>query len=115
MEEKQTLGEKFLASSAINAYSFWVIIVLFPLVLAGVLSFIDKSRNPDSLFLASIAIGIVSISYIIRFYMVRNTTTLRLQILEARNREQVIYIILGGFWWWLITLVCSIAATLAFI
>lgn len=112
MEDKPTLGRKFLDSPAISAYGIWVIIFLFPLTLAGVIFLIDERRSPKSLILSSFAIGIIAASYIIRFYLVRNTESLRTKVLQAGNREQAIYIIIGGFWWWSITLICAIIAVI---
>lgn len=110
MEDKQPLGKVFLELSAIGAYGIWVILFLFPPVLAGVVFLIDESRSPDSLILSSIAIGIVAASYIFRFYLVRNKKSLRSKLLETNSREDAIKIISGGFWWWLVTLLCAIAA-----
>lgn len=110
MAGNNTLGEKFLQLSAINAYGIWIIVLLFPLILTGLTLLIDETRSTKSLVLAAIALGFVSASYILRFYLVRNTESLRSKVLRAVNREQAIYIIAGGFWWWLITLVCAIAA-----
>ena len=113
MANKQPLGRVFLELSAVSAYGIWVIIFLFPLVLAGTIYFIDESRSPNSLILAAIAIGIIAASYIFRFYLVRNTESLRSKVREANNREHAIKIISGGFWWWLITLICAIAAVIS--
>ncbi|NNE63821.1 MAG: hypothetical protein HKN34_07050 [Gammaproteobacteria bacterium] len=110
MEDNQTLGRKFLRLSAVNAYGIWIIIFLFPLILAGLVSVIDETRSTKSIMLSSIAIGIVAASYILRFYLVRNTESLRSKVLQAGNREQALKIITGGFWWWLVTLICAIAA-----
>ena len=88
-------------------------IFLFPLTLAGLMILIDERRSPKSLLLSSIAIGIIAASYILRFYLVRNTESLRFKILEAGNREQALQIIIGGFWWWLVTLICAIAAVIS--
>lgn len=110
MRTKQSLGRAFLELSALNAYGIWLILVLFPLVLAGMVSLIDERRSPGVLMLASIAIGIIAASYIIRFYLVRNTKTLRTEVLEADSREKALNIISGGLWWWLITLICAITA-----
>ncbi len=74
---------------------------------------IDERRSPKSLILASIAIGIIAASYILRFYLVRNTESLRLKILQAVNREEALKIITGGFWWWLITLTGAIAVVIS--
>lgn len=113
MEDKQHLGRVFLKLSAVSAYGIWVILFLFPLILAGVIFLIDEKRSPDSLILSSIAIGIIAASYIFRFYLVRNTESLRSKVIEADNREDAIKIISGGFWWWLITLTCAIAAAIS--
>lgn len=74
MEEKQPLGKTFLESSALSAYGIWVMISLFPLILAGIITLIDERRSPDSLLLSSIAIAVIAVSYIVRFYLLRNTT-----------------------------------------
>lgn len=113
MEDKQSLGRVFLALSAISAYGIWVMIFLFPLILAGVIHLIDERRSPESLILSSIAIGIIAASYILRFYLVRNTKMLRSKVLQADNRERALKIIIGGFWWWLITLSCAITAVIS--
>jgi glucan phosphoethanolaminetransferase (alkaline phosphatase superfamily) len=113
VEDKQSLGRVFLELSAISAYGIWVIIFLFPLTLAGVIFLIDERRSPKSLILSSIAIGIIAASYILRFYLVRNTESLRSKVLQADNREQALKIIVGGFWWWLITLISAIAAVIS--
>ena len=113
MEDKQSLGRNFLELSAISAYGIWVMIFLFPLTLAGILFFIDERRTPQSLILSSIAIGIIAASYILRFYLVRNTASLRSKVIEAEDREQALKIIIGGFWWWLITLICAITAVIS--
>jgi drug/metabolite transporter (DMT)-like permease len=113
VEDKQPLGKIFLESSAISAYGIWVIIFLFPLILAGIIFLIDERRSPKSLILSSIAIGIIAVSYILRFYLVRNTESLRSKFLQADNREQALKIIIGGFWWWLITLICAISAVIS--
>ena len=110
MRDEKSLGKKFLELSAINAYGIWIIIFIFPIVLAGIIFLIDESRSPDALVISSIAIGIVAASYIFRFYLVRNTESLRSKVLEAENREKTLRIISGGFWWWLITLACAITA-----
>ena len=112
MERKQSLGRVFLGLSAISAYGIWIMIFIFPLVLAGTITLIDERRSPDSLILSSIALGIISASYILRFYLVRNTKSLRTKVLRAGNREQTLLIIIGGVWWWLITLICSITAVI---
>jgi len=112
VEDKQSLGKVFLASSAISVYGIWVIIFLFPLILAGVTFLIDERRSPKPLILSSIAIGIIAVSYILRFYLVRNTESLRSKVLQAENRERAIYIIIGGIWWWLITLICAITVVI---
>jgi branched-subunit amino acid permease len=112
MQDRQTLGNTFLGLSAISAYGIWIMIFLFPLTLAGVMFLIDESRSPESLILSSIALGVIAASYIFRFYLVRNTESLRFKVLQADNREQALKIITGGFWWWLITLICAIAAVL---
>ena len=88
-------------------------IFLFPLILAGVIFLIDETRSPKSLIISSIAMGIIAASYILRFYLVRNTDPLRLKVLQAVNREEALKIITGGFWWWLITLTCAIAAVIS--
>lgn len=113
MKDEQNLGRKFLALSAINAYGIWIMIFSFPLVLAGLLFLIDERRSPESLILSSIAIGIIAVSYILRFYLVRNLKSLRSKLLQAGNREQALKIIIGGFWWWIVTLVCAIAAVIS--
>jgi ABC-type Fe3+-siderophore transport system permease subunit len=102
VQDKQPLGKTFLELPAINAYGIWIIIFLFPIVLAGVIILIDERRSPNALILSSIAIGIISASYIFRFYLVRNTESLRSKVLRAENREKTLKIISGGFWWWLI-------------
>ena len=108
METKPTLGRKFLDLSAISAYGIWVIIFFFPLTLAGLMFLIDERRSQKSLILSAFAIGIIAASYIFRFYLVRNTESLRTKVLQEVNREQAIYLIIGGFWWWTITLICAI-------
>jgi len=113
VEDKQPLGKIFLELSAVSAYGIWVILFLFFLILAGVNSLIDERRSPESLILSSIAIGIIATSYIFRFYLVRNTKSLRSKVLEADNRENAIKIISGGFWWWLVTLICAIDAVIS--
>ena len=113
MQDKQPLGKTFLELSAINAYGVWIIIFLFPIVLAGIIVLIDERRSPNALILSSIAIGIIAVSYILRFYLVRNTESLRSKVLQADNREQALKIIIGGFWWWLITLISAIAAVIS--
>ena len=113
MQGKKPLGKIFLELSAINAYGIWVIIFLFPLILAAVIFLIDETRSPKSLILSSIAIGIIAASYIIRFYLVRNTESLRSMVLKADSRENAIKIISGGIWWWLITLICAITVTIS--
>ena len=113
MQEKQPLGKIFLELPALSAYGIWVMISLFPLILAGIILLIDERRSADSLILSSIAIAIIAVSYILRFYLVRNTASLRAKVLQAEDREQVMYIIIGGFWWWLITLTCAIAAVIS--
>ena len=112
MQGTKTPGEKFLQLSAINAYGVWIILPLFPLILIGLILLIDETRSTKSLLHSSVALGIVSASYILRFYLVRNTEALRTRVRQAANREQAINIIAGGFRWWLITLVCAIAAAL---
>lgn len=112
MKDKQSLGKVFLEMSALNAYGIWVILFLFPLIVAGVIHLIDEKRSPKSLLLSSIAIGIIAASYIFRFYLVRNTEPLRSKVLEAESREDALKIITGGFWWWLITLICAITAVI---
>ena len=112
MQDKHSLGKVFLELSAINAYGIWVILFLFPLILAGVIFLIDEGRSPKSLMLSSIAIGIIAASYIFRFYLVRNTESLRSKVLGAENRESALKIISGGFLWWLITLICAITAVI---
>lgn len=113
VENKQPLGKIFLESSAISAYGIWIIIFLFPLILAGIIFLIDETRSPIPLILSSIAIGIIAASYILRFYLVRNTQSLRLKVLQADDREQALKIITGGFWWWLITLIGAITAVIS--
>ena len=102
----------FLELPAISAYGIWVMIFLFPLTLAGIFFIIDERRSPQSLILSSIAFGIIAASYILRFYLVRNTPSLRSKIIEAENREQALKIIIGGFWWWAVTLTCAITAVI---
>ena len=97
MDNKQPLGEKFLESSAISVYGIWIIIFSFPLILAGIIFLIDETRSTIPLILSSIAIGIIAASYILRFYLVRNTQSLRLKVLLADGREQALKIITGGF------------------
>ena len=111
--ENQSLGKVFLELSAVRAYGIWVILFLFPLILAGVTFLIDERRSTRSLILSSIAIGIIAASYILRFYLVRNMKSLRSDVLEADSRENAIKIISGGFWWWLATLICAIAAVIS--
>ena len=113
VKDKQPVGRIFLELSAISAYGIWVIIFLFPLVLAGIIFLIDERRSPKSLILSSIPIGIIAASYILRFFLVRNTESLRLKVLQADNREQVLKILIGGIWWWLITLIGAIAAVIS--
>ena len=113
MQDKQFPGKVFLELSATRAYGIWVILFLFPLVLAGVSFLIDENRSPKALMLSSIALGIIAVSYIFRFYLVRNTESLRSKILETSDRENAIKIISGGFWWWSITLICAIAAAIS--
>jgi len=113
VEDKQSLGRVFLELSAVRAYGIWVILFLFPLILAGVIFLIDERRSTVSLILSSIAIGIIAASYLLRFYLVRNTKSLRSRVLEADNRENAIKIISGGFWWWLVTLICAIAVVIS--
>ena len=113
MEDKQSLGRNFLELSAISAYGIWVLIFLFPLTLAGILILIDERRSPQSLILSSIAFGIIAASYILRFYLVRNTPSLSSKVIEAEDREQALKIIIGGLWWWLITLICAITAVIS--
>ena len=113
MQDKQPLGKSFLELSAINAYGIWLVILLFPIVLAGIISLIDERRSPSALILSSIAIGIIAASYIFRFYLVRNTESLRSKVLRSENREKTLKIISGGFWWWLITLICAITAVIS--
>ena len=110
--DEDSLGKKFLASSALNAYGIWIILFLFPAVLASILMLIDSRRSPDVFILSSIAIGIIAASYIFRFYLVRNTKSLRTALMQAEDRETALKVISGGFWWWLITLACAIAAVL---
>ena len=113
MQDNKPLGNTFLELSAIQAYGIWIIIFLFPLVLAGIILLIDERRSPGVLILSSIAIGIVSASYMFRFYLVRNTQSLRSKVLRAEDREKTLRIISGGFWWWLITLICAITAAIS--
>jgi len=113
VEDKQSLGRRFLELSAISAYGIWVMVFLFPLTLAGILFLIDARRSPQPLILSSIAIGIIAASYILRFYLVRNTASLRSKVIETKDREQALKIIIGGFWWWLITLICAITAVIS--
>ena len=54
MEDKQSLGRRFLELSAISAYGIWVMVFLFPLTLAGILFLIDARRSPQPLILSSI-------------------------------------------------------------
>jgi len=113
VKDKQPVGRIFLELSAISAYGIWVMIFLFPLVLAGINFLIDERRSPKPLILSSIPIGIIAASYILRFFLVRNTESLRLKVLQADNREQVLKILIGGIWWWLITLIGAIAAVIS--
>lgn len=113
MQDEQPLGKTFLELSAINAYGIWIVIILFPIVLAGIMFLIDERRSPNALVLSSIPIGIIAASYMFRFYLVRNTESLRSKVLEAENREKAIKIISGGFGWWLITLICAITAVIS--
>lgn len=46
----------------------------------------------------------------LRFYLVRNSISLRAKLLQAEDCEQTLMIISGGICWWLITLICSISA-----
>ena len=105
-------GKAFLETSALQAYGIWVMMILFPLVLAGVISVIDESRTVYTLMLSTIAIAIIAASYSLRFYLLRNTQSRRSALLHAENREQVIKIITGGFGWWLITLISAIIAVI---
>ena len=82
-------------------------------LIRGTQVFIDERRSPQSLMLSSIAIGIIAASYILRFYLVRNTPSLRSKVIEAEDREQALKIIIGGLWWWLITLICAITAVIS--
>ena len=107
------MGKVFLELPAIKAYGVWIALFLFPLVLAGIIFLIDEGRSTKSLILSSIPIGIITTSYIFRFYLVRNTESLRSRVLGADNREIAIKIISGGFWWWSITLICAIAAAIS--
>jgi hypothetical protein len=111
-ENKSNLGQKFLELPAMSAYGVWILIFLFPLILAGIMVLIDERRSPESLLLPSCAFGIISASYMVRFYLVRNTKSLRAKVLAAANREKAVYIIIGGFWWWAITLTCAITAVI---
>ena len=113
MQDQGHPGKAFLELPAINAYGIWIILFLFPLVMAGVLALIDERRSSGPLLLSSVAIGIVSASYILRFFLVRNTESLRSKVLGAESREKAIGIISGGFWWWLITLACAITAAVS--
>lgn len=113
MQDQESLGKKFLELSAINAYGIWIIICLFPIILAGAISFIDESRSLSALMLSAIAIGIIAASYIFRFYLVRNTESLRSKVLKSEGRDKTLKIISGGFWWWLITLIFAITAVIA--
>ena len=113
MQDKQPLGKAFLELSAINAYGIWLILFLFPVVLAGISILIDNRRPINSIMLSSIAIGIIAASYIFRFYLVRNIESLRSKALQADNREQSLKIISGGLWWWLTTLACALAAVIS--
>ena len=110
MQGKQPTGKTFLELSAINAYGIWIILLIFPLALAGINFLIDESRSLKAFMLSSIAIGIIAASYILRFYLVRNNKSLRSKVLEAENREKTLKVISGGFWWWLITVICAITA-----
>ena len=110
MEDNQSLGRKFLKLSAVNTYGIWIMISLFPLILAGLMFVIDETRSTKSIMLSSIAIAIFAASYSLRFYLVRNIESLRSKVLRAGNREQALKIITGGFWWWLVTLISAIAA-----
>ena len=95
-----------------NAYGVWILIFLFPLTLAATIVLIDSRRSPESLILVSYALGIISTSYMLRFYLVRNIKSLRTKVLTAANREKALYIIIGGFWWWATTLICAITAAI---
>ena len=110
--DEDSLGKTFLESSALSAYGIWIILFLFPVVLAGIIMLIDAGRSPGVLILSSIAIGIIAASYIFRFYLVRNTKSLRTALMQAEDRESALKVISGGFWWWLITLASAIAAVL---
>ena len=112
MEDKQNLGSTFLRLSAASIYGIWIIILSFPLTLAGLSFLIDKNRSTKSLILSSVAIGVIAASYILRFYLVRNIESLRSRVLQAGNHEEALYIILGGFWWCSVTLICSITAVI---
>ncbi len=112
MQQKQPLGKTFLALSALNAYGVWVILFLFPLVLAAVIRVIDVRRNIDSLLLSAMAIAIIAVSYMLRFYLVRNSASLRTRLLQTEDSEQAMNIISGGVCWWLVTLICSISAVI---
>lgn len=112
MRDQPPLGKTFLSLPAIKAYGIWVIIFLFPIVLSATLHLIDEKRSLSALFLSAIALGIIAVSYIFRFYRVRNSELLRSKLLSAETREKALAIISGGFWWWLITLICAVAAVL---
>lgn len=113
MRDKQPTGKAFLELSAISVYGVWLMVFLFPLVLVGVSSLIDGRRSPKSLMLSSIALGVIAVSYIFRFYLVRNKKSLRSKVLKSDHLEQTLIIISGGFWWGLITLVCAMAAVIS--
>ena len=113
VQDKQPLGKTFLELPAINAYGIWIIILLFPIVLAGIIFLIDERRSLTALLLSSIAIGIIAASYIFRFYLVRNTESLKSKVLKAENRKNTLTIISGGFWWWLVTLIGAITAVIS--
>ena len=113
MQHKRHLGKTFLALSAIDAYGVWIIIFLFPILLMGVVFLIDEERSLNAFVLSSIAIGIIAASYIFRFYLDRNSDSLRSKVLRADNRDKTLRIISRGFWWWLTTLICAITAAIS--
>ena len=110
VQAKQHLGKTFLELPAIRAYGAWIIIVLFPLVLAGIIFLIDENRSLNALLISAIAIGIVAASYMFRLYLVRNSESLRSRVLAAKDSEEVLLVISGGLWWWLVTIICAITA-----
>lgn len=112
MPVQRPTGKAFLEASPLVVYGLWVLVVLFPLVLAAVISTIDKRRSTDSLELVALALGVIAVSYTLRFYLIRHSKTLRERLRQASSSEKALEIIVGGFWWWLVTLICSILAVL---